>query len=262
MHPVDFGIFGKATSAIDNLAKNVEGKTMITFDVRDLKFMFVTNPKSGVTSTHHLLANILHEDFRRYDHVDANTVNENKHVAFIFRNPYERVVSMFFRFNRVLWTDPTGMRGSVTNNILKKYDKEEGFTFIDFLTYLKEMPNNERDIHYRCQDIPKKYDCLILTHRYLDDVLSCFKQIGYVKGVEVLSGKTAADVIANNVKKGESQAKEDVLILKTFEFQKFEESGYPPYDLFLNLDTQKLIENIFYEETRFFHSVQNTRMAE
>jgi len=234
---------------------------MITFDLTNQRFLFVTNPKSGVTTTHHVLANVLHEDFKRYDELGSHAIIKNKQTAFIFRNPYERAVSMFFRFNRVLWTDPTGVRGSVTTAILEKYGKEDGFDFLDFLTFLQDTRDEERDVHYRSQDIPSKYDFLILTRRYQRDMLSFFDHVGYKKGVEVLSCRTAASVIANNIKKNEEENKEwgNVFLLKTFAFETFEESGYPPYDLFLDPVTRKLIEDIFREEVQLHHSVQNTR---
>jgi phenolic acid decarboxylase len=221
---------------------------MITFDLINQGFTFVTNPKSGVTSTQHLLTNILREDFKRHDRLDSSLIVPDKQTAFIFRDPYERVVSMFFRFNRVLWTDPSGTRSAVTLNILKKYGKEEGFNFVEFLTFLRETPNNERDIHYRGQDIPDRRDYVIWTHRYYQDLLSFFDTIGYAKGRDQMAAKTAEDVIANSVKKGVNHRWGDMLGLKTFEFEKFERTGYPPYDLFLNSDTRRTIESIFVEE--------------
>src|SRR3989304_2749961 len=230
---------------------------MVTFDLINQDFIIITNPKSGVTTTNNLLANILHEDFKRYDSLDSGIKTGNKRAVFVLRDPYERVVSMFFRFNRVSWTDHTGVRGEVSKKILRKYRKEGGFNFLDFLTYLKETPNDNRDIHYRCQDIPEKYDFLVLTHRYFEDILKFFKKIGNQKGVEILSPKTADEIIANSVKKSDVKEWENMVELKTFEFEKFEKTGFPPYALFLNSETRKLIEDTFKKEIQLYHSVQS-----
>lgn len=228
---------------------------MVTFHLINQDVIIVTNPKSGVTTTNNLLANILHEDFKRYDSLDSNIEGRNKRVVFVLRDPYERVVSMFFRFNRVLWTDLTGVRGEITKQILRKYRKEDGFNFHDFLTYLKDFPNDKRDIHYRCQDIPEKYDFLVLTHRYFEDILIFFKEIGYQKGVEILSQKTADEIIANSVKKSNVKEWENMSELKTFEFEKFEKTGFPPYAYFLNSETRKLIEDIFKDEIQLYATI-------
>lgn len=159
---------------------------------------------------------------------------------------------MFFRFNRVLWTDPSGERGMVTREILRQFRKEDGFTFMDFLVYLKSTPNNERDIHYRSQDIPAIYDHLIRTDGYFEDVLVFFGKVGYERGVQMLSDKTSQDIIANSVKKGRNIAWGDVSGLRTFDFEKFETSGYPPYDLFLHQEARKAIEEIFREEIAWY----------
>lgn len=231
---------------------------MVTFDLINQNLVIITNPKSGVTTTNNLLADILHEDFRRYDSLDSKIIIQNKRAAFVFRNPYERVVSMFFRFNRVLWTDPTGVRGNVTKEILKRYRKKDGFNFPDFLTYLKETPNDKRDIHYRSQDIPERYDRLILTDRYFEGMLIFFREVGYSKAIEKLSEISAEEIIANKIKKSDVKEWEDVLRLRTYDYEKFEKPGYPPYSLYFNSETVRAIDDIFHNEVQLYHTAEGT----
>ena len=52
---------------------------MVTFDLITQEFIIVTNPNSGVTTTNNLLANMLHEDFKRYDNLCSNLSQNDRY---------------------------------------------------------------------------------------------------------------------------------------------------------------------------------------
>lgn len=231
---------------------------MIVYELKEISTLFITNPKAGVTITNSLIQ-ALDIKFKRKDIIHQKIdLDSYKRAIFIFRDPYQRTVSMFLRFCNTL----------KSNEHHKKEESEElnrlmgnpqaGLTFNVFLDYLNSTDDHERNIHYRTQRIPTRYTHLIRTHNYKDDLYKIFqddRRSASLMGADKIdfSSLESNPASANRLPYSEDFSNMPSRILAN-EYKK----AYPTAESFINKKNLPIIEAVFSEEIEF--ALRNTAL--
>ena len=227
---------------------------MILYKVKKLNMVIATNPKSGVTSTANLLEKLqvsfVRKDLYNKDLV-SKFISEFENVALVFRNPYERAVSMYIRFCSTL-NNPDKRKKDQAKNILKQLNRnEDDVSFVDFLEYLDQTSIQNRDIHYRPQELIYSTHCLVRTENFKEDMRHFFVSSGFDYGSKELLKLEAEDLVKNRCSKVRSKPGGDLSDTGSGEILKYSEIGFPEVDSFLNNKTMGLIKNLFSEEIEY-----------
>lgn len=227
---------------------------MIRFLAADELALIYTNPLCGDESIAQALdaLGLDHSRTVQSAQSDFEDALEAEESAFVFRDPYHRAVSMYLRFCETTESRNAKKRER-TNKILRELGKEsEGITFLEFLRYLRDTPEERRDIHYLPQAKPDHPGFLIRAEQLIPGLVQYFG----LKGIAVGSAtkmKKWSRLAAKNVDQSANDA--DTIELLISDIQQLRHTKGPPAcESFLDQRNRKLIEEVFREDVDFFHA--------
>lgn len=225
---------------------------MILFELEELDILFATNPKSGVTSTNHIL-NVMDVKYRFYGIENPGEINpgSSENIIFVFRDPYQRTVSMFLRFCNTLKSKDERRKKESESLIQLIAGSGVGVTFNQFLGYLSATSELERNLHYRKQDIPKNYKYLIRTHQYKDDFLIAGEALRNPEFSLKIANVNFEAIKSNPSSSTRISCTEDLSCIPSNDLLDKYKNGYPLADSFLNKKNISVIDSVFSEEIEF-----------
>lgn len=231
---------------------------MILYTLDGLGISIATNPKSGVTYSNSLLQ-AMNVDYNRSNILYSKNPKDSKKLdktdwtktIFVFRDPYQRSVSMYLRLCNTLRSKEEHKKKE-TKDLLKKLElADTGITFNQFLEFIAETPDNERNVHYRKQDIPPQYANLVRTHKFKQDILFASKNTNFQSISEKLINIDFNAMNKNPASKKRTTHSEDLSNMTSINLIKSFKGNYPTAESFLNEENISKIREIFKEEIEF-----------
>ena len=222
---------------------------LLLYKLKNKDISIAVNPKSGVSFTRNLLkkANLDYQIKR----IKPSQTKNFKSTFFVFRNPYNRSVSMYLRLCNLLGGSRGELEEYISKKIIYKSGYKNGISFNQFLEFISNTKESLRDIHYHPQYKPFSFKAIINTENYFEDLL---KNLEYIDKdtYMILKSIDVSQISKNRCAINEINQNKDLSNISSNLIIKYaQDNSFPIKDNFLNYENLKLIENIFRNDINF-----------